>query len=238
MIIHFCKVIEMKAQQTKILESYIPLVKFLATFFGEDCEVVLHDLRNIESSIIAIENNHISGRNVGGPLTDLCLRIIKDKKYLHADFIKDYKCIAKDGKQLQSATYFIKDETEFLLGLLCINMDISNLINAKQILEKLISGFSSKKIINKSPLQAELEKTDSEYVSHLSIEDLMNTMIIEVIAKSKIPPERMVADEKLALVNALNEKGVFLIKGSVAEVANRLKTSEATIYRYIKQLTK
>lgn len=164
----------------------------------------------------------------------MCLRIIKDKKYLHADFIKDYKCIAKDGKQLHSATYFIKDETGYLLGLLCVNMDIGNLITARQILENFISGFSSRNDINnKFPT-----KMDSEYVSHKSIDDLMNIMITEDISKSKISPERMVADEKLALVNALNEKGVFLIKGSVWEVANRLNTSEATIYRYIKQLTK
>ncbi|WP_238558869.1 helix-turn-helix domain-containing protein [Yersinia pestis] len=41
-------------------------------------------------------------------------------------------------------------------------------------------------------------------------------------------------DEKKEIVKKLNEKGVFLLKGAVAEVAMRLETSEQTIYRYLK----
>ena len=42
----------------------------LAAQFGDNCEVVVHDLaRNVaESSIVHIENGHITGRKVGdGP---------------------------------------------------------------------------------------------------------------------------------------------------------------------------
>ena len=46
----------------ELLESYIPMVRFIAAICGPRCEVVLHDLKDIEHSIIAIENGHISGR--------------------------------------------------------------------------------------------------------------------------------------------------------------------------------
>ncbi|GEB80630.1 hypothetical protein DDE01_20450 [Desulfovibrio desulfuricans] len=53
------------------IERYVPLVDFLGAFLGEDCEVVLHDVRNPDNSVLAIANNHISGRRKGAPLTDL-----------------------------------------------------------------------------------------------------------------------------------------------------------------------
>ncbi|MGM0602449.1 MAG: PAS domain-containing protein, partial [Bacillota bacterium] len=43
---------------SEYLNNYKPLVKFLAEVLGENCEVVLHDLNNLENSIIAIENGH------------------------------------------------------------------------------------------------------------------------------------------------------------------------------------
>jgi predicted transcriptional regulator YheO len=44
----------------------------------------------------------------------------------------------------------------------------------------------------------------------------------------------MTPEEKKELVDALNDRGVFLLKGVVSEVADRLEVSEQTIYRYLK----
>ena len=46
----------------KDLESYKVLVDFLADYLGENTEVVLHDLSDCQSSIVAIRNGDISGR--------------------------------------------------------------------------------------------------------------------------------------------------------------------------------
>ena len=56
------------------LQPYIPTVDFLADYFGDYAEVVLHDLTNLEQSIIKIRNGHISGRKEGDPCTDFVLR--------------------------------------------------------------------------------------------------------------------------------------------------------------------
>ena len=76
------------------LEEYIPIVKFIASMMGENCEVLLHDVRNPENSIVAIENGHISGRRVGGVLTDLVLKIVHNKEYQNQDFIANYVVVA------------------------------------------------------------------------------------------------------------------------------------------------
>lgn len=54
---------------TDLLYSYTTTVKFLGSVLGPDYEVVLQDLSNINHSVIAIENGHISGRTIGSPLT-------------------------------------------------------------------------------------------------------------------------------------------------------------------------
>lgn len=44
---------------------------------GEDTEVLLHDVSDLDHSIVAILNGGISGRSVGGPAMDLVLSILE-----------------------------------------------------------------------------------------------------------------------------------------------------------------
>ena len=53
----------MEKESQRLLES---VMKLIAAQFGPDCEVVLHDWsKEYESTIVAIENGHVSGRKVG-----------------------------------------------------------------------------------------------------------------------------------------------------------------------------
>lgn len=38
------------------------------------------------------------------------------------------------------------------------------------------------------------------------------------------------------IVKHLNDKGVFMLKGAISEVAEKLEVSEATLYRYVKHV--
>lgn len=46
----------------------------VATHFGTSCEIVIHDLTraDMESSIVYIENGHVSNRHKGDALRALC----------------------------------------------------------------------------------------------------------------------------------------------------------------------
>ena len=61
-----------------LIERLAVLVEAIAKTFGSRCEVVLHDLRKLDRSIVKIEHEHITGRKVGGSLTDLALRHIRE----------------------------------------------------------------------------------------------------------------------------------------------------------------
>lgn len=216
---------------SSILERFIPVVDFLGAFLGEDCEVVLHDASKPDCSVLAIANSHISGRRVGSPITDMALRLIKDGTWKTSSFITGYKTQSKDGRQLHSATYFIRQDDGSLAGMLCLNMDAAPLIEARDLLDRFISrGRLEKPRVdadNGHPLETFAE----------SLEDLTSSIIHQAVNGAEIPPDRMTADEKMAIVRALNEKGVFLLKGAVSVVARHLAASEATIYRYLQKVS-
>lgn len=213
------------------LKAYIPLVDFIAGIVGSNCEVVLHDCSNVDESIIAIKNNHISGRKVGGPLTDLGLKLLKEGSYKKKNFLLNYPGKSADGRKLRSATYFIKDEKGELIGMLCINIDLTDALAA----QKFINGFIKTDGDNydfREPAGAESFLGIPENLSN-SIDEIVYATIEHTINGLAIPPERLSPEEKTAVVQQLNEKGVFLLKGAVASVAKILKVSENTVYRYL-----
>ena len=95
----------MTSSSNLILQHYIKLTEFLGKALGPDYEVALHDLTRKDRSIIAIANNYISGREVGAPLTNMSLSILRDKSYEHTDYHLHYYSINVNGKDLRSSTF-------------------------------------------------------------------------------------------------------------------------------------
>ncbi|KLU59423.1 YheO-like PAS domain protein [Peptococcaceae bacterium CEB3] len=106
----------------ELLNMYIPLVDFIADIIGSHCEVLLHDIVDVENSVIAIRNGYISGRYIGCPLTDLGLKLLENKAYSRQNAVVNYRSRTADGKKLISSTYYIKDDQGELIGMLCVNI--------------------------------------------------------------------------------------------------------------------
>lgn len=83
-------------------------------------------------------NGHVSERKINSPITDLALKILKDESYKDRDYICNYKSRSKKNKTLRSSSYFIKDEMNKIIGMICVNMDISDVINARNTLDQFI----------------------------------------------------------------------------------------------------
>jgi len=227
------------------LEKYIPIVKFIASIMGENCEVLLHDVRNPENSIVAIENGHISGRRVGGVLTDLVLKIVRNKEYQNQDFIANYVVVAKDNRICQSSSLLIRDDNGEIIGVLCVNIDISTLLATQKYLNEFIKIKPPNNLKNTLSIKAssdeeveEISSEENEVLEHLleTSGDVVELLIGKVLNKFTIPVERMSQDEKIQVVRELNELGLFLFKGGVSELAKKLKVSDATVYRYLHKI--
>ena len=223
-----------KNQETqKTIARYIPLVQFLGSFLGERCEVVLHDTENKEESVVAIANGHISGRTVGAPLTDLALRLVAEKKYEESEWFKGYGAYSQDNIPLHSATYFIKNDDGSLAGLLCLNMDVSSLVQVQEMLDNVFKAMNVDVPFVKGESHAEVccEESFTD-----NIEDVTENIIRDVVEQAAVLPERMTTAEKMDIMRTLHGKGVFLLKGSIGMIAKKLAASEATIYRYLQNI--
>ncbi len=56
-------------------ENLTLVVERIAHSFDRNCEVVHHDLRHPERSIVAISNGHVTKRKVGGPIIGVHFRL-------------------------------------------------------------------------------------------------------------------------------------------------------------------
>ena len=214
-----------KESQEKV-RSYLPLVDFLAEITGPYSEVVLHDVRNKEHSLVAIRNGQLSGREVGAPMTDFAAHVLRHGKHEGKDYITNYLGKAgSNGKFLKSSTFFIRDDDGEIIGMLGINTDLSVMSEVHRLLGEFLAVDESAS--NGLGASEQEEPTPS-------VREMVYTVIEQVMSTYAVDPSRMTTEEKKEVVDVLNEKGVFLLKGTVAEVASRLEVSEQTIYRYLK----
>jgi predicted transcriptional regulator YheO len=216
-----------RSADTLLLEKYVPLVGFLGDLFGSSVEVVLHNLEDLSHSIIAIANGHLSGRKRGGPATNLVLQVIKEKKYLDDDFTGRYKAISKDGKIFNSSTLFIKNRENKLIGCLCINQDLTNILSMQNYLRSILGEIQQQ--------EDQTIKTPTENLN-LSLDEITQNSILNVLLSYHKPISHLTGDDKADIIKDLYSQGIFLFKGAVRKVARALKSSEASIYRYLQKI--
>ena len=209
-----------------ILKTFSFVVKGLAEMLGPDYEIVLHDISNPEKSIITIENGHVTGRTIGGPLTDLGLYILNSKKFQNTDYLANY-LTEVNGKRLRSTTIFIRDENRNIIGFLCINYDMTK----AEILKNMIEHLTSFKKID-IPLSQETEKFPKK-IDDLLAEELKN--VRKILGK---PLQLATKKERMRLIRILDNNGFFMLKGSVEVLASEMKISKFTVYSYLREVRK
>ena len=216
----------------KSLEPYAKLVYFLSAALGDNCEIALHDLTSKDQEIVAISNNPISGREVGAKLSNLSLHYLEEKQYLNHDYVMNYKTVGNDCKLMRAATYFIKEEgREMPVGMLCINVNISDLEYLTSTIKKIL-GIKEEKDI-------EFKMDNPVEILSSPLDEMIDMYIKECLEKMGFPSyflaERLNVDEKIKVVKYLQEKGTFKVKGAIVLVAEKLAVSEPTVYRYLKK---
>ncbi len=220
-----------------ILNQYIRLMQFLGDILGPNYEIVLHEFTGEDCSIVFIVNQNVSGRQVGAPLTDLGLQFIADGVWKNQDYKANYSGMSTNNKLLLSSTFFIKDDDGELIGLLCFNIDttpykkLSDEFLALCNMHSLSTTYSSL-----APSSSVLPET-FENLSQ-SLVEVIQIVLSGFIGDNLDLVETLSQQEKMAVVDKLNQKGVFLLKGAVCEVAEQLKCSEASIYRYLSKINR
>ena len=204
-----------------LLQPYVAVADMLTKTFGQECEIVLHDLNIPERSVVYVANNSVTGRQVGQSFDQLVKQVILSSD-LKQDFVANYFFTAPNGKVIRSSTLLIRDEAGKLAGAMCINLDTTRIQSQMDYLRGWLPPESGAE--DRSPTHAQPEH----------IADMVTGLIRNIIGDQ--PPEKMTREERLAKVRFMDEKGIFLMKGSIELAAERLGVKEVTIYSYLDEI--
>jgi len=203
----------------QVLATLATLVEPLSRTLPADCEVVLHDLRRLPNSIVAIAGD-MTGRSVGGPATDLLLR--KAAAGTIATTV-GYETRLPDGRSLRSTTVVVRDGEGTAVAALCINTDVSIWQAVRAIAELML------------PEEGSIGQPPGEKFFP-DIDELAQHLLAEAIDACGAPVDLMQKRHKIAVVKDLKDGGFFMLKESVEMVAQALQVTRFTVYNYLNEL--
>ena len=206
----------------EVLRLYRPVLRALATAAGPTVEVVLHNLDGADvdlgHTIMAIENGHVTGRSVGGPSTSLGLDVMRDRQRNHDAF--GYTAHTSDGRELRCSSVYFHNAAGDIIASLCVNVDLSPLQQARNMIEALLPATAS-------PENAPKEHFGADLVS------VMDSMISDAIREIGRPVENMSREDKITVLERLDQRGATQMRKSVEAIAKRLGISRVTAYSYL-----
>ncbi|WEV69204.1 PAS domain-containing protein [Bifidobacterium sp. ESL0775] len=205
------------------LTPWKQMVTALYDLLGSGHEIVLHDLRLMPNTLVAVSGD-LTGRKIGAPMTDLLLAKLSSGK--EEDSLS-YSTRSEDGRLLRCSTVFIRDANGVPVGCLCLNKDMTHLLSARDALDKLINDYRDD--------ENGLDEAQTEVFPH-NVDNLQDSLVKKSIAKVGIPVDLMKKEQKKAIVAELQDSGFFLIRDSVDRLAAELDVTRFTIYNYLKEL--
>ena len=205
--------------EASTLQFLFQLAKGIASQFGPNCEVVVHDLdsNDPESSIVAIENGQVTGRKVGDGPSHVVLEALRGGK----GTVEDHLCYltrTRDGKILKSTTIYIRDDDGRPIGMFGINYDITLML----AMEDALKQFTA----------TERDEQEPEHISR-NVSDLLDELIAQSVKIVGKPVALMTKEDKVKAIQFLNETGAFLITKSGDKVCKFFGISKYTLYSYI-----
>ncbi|WP_333647871.1 helix-turn-helix transcriptional regulator [Lacrimispora sp.] len=199
------------------------IAKCIAMQFGENCEVVLHDLTlPYDKTIVAIWNGHVTGRKIGDGGTNAGLEILKGSA--SPDDQYSYINATPNGRILRSSSKYFRDEYGKVNGSMCINLDITDMIKCENTLRSLTSSSN-----------ASIPQTPELFVGN--VDELLEIMMKEAVNMTGKSVGNLTKEEKVAIVHGLEDKGFFLIKKAAEKLADFLGLSRYSIYNYLNETT-
>ncbi|WP_035340221.1 MULTISPECIES: helix-turn-helix transcriptional regulator [Dickeya] len=207
----------------------------LGSVMPANVEIVLHDLRTPEYSVVDIVNAHITGRKKGdavlaGMRTDKGFLSVLEERQEPVSLLLDYPTFNRDGSPLRSSSIFYRNGHGRPFATLCINVDNAGIHHAISILQTLANTVAIPRQPGIEPAAPDAEPGRD------NIEDLMRDIIDSATALSAGRSRADVKKANLLAVQNMQEKGLFLIKGSVEKAAAALGVTRFTIYNYLDEL--
>ncbi|WP_317855655.1 helix-turn-helix transcriptional regulator [Chakrabartyella piscis] len=203
------------------LNSYIHVAEATADFWGDCCEVVVHNLENLDHSVMFILNGHLSNRQAGAAISDVTLsflnRMISEPDLHHLYYFAKNN----NGESFKASMCAIYGENKNIIGLFCMNLYMST----------PISAFVRCMVPEENAKQESLSENFVEDTKELMLTALEDAKKAVYSNLSILP-----SNKNKEIVALLHQKGIFNLKDSVITIAEQLGISKNTVYMHIRNL--
>jgi len=202
-----------QSQNREILNHYVKAGEIIAEMFAPYLEVIIHDLQAPEHSIIAIFNNHVTGRKIGKKLADK----LPDK-------IVNYNNQSPSGSDLKSSSLTIRNRKDEIIGSMGFNFDLSSFANIKEFFEL----FTKTIVLDDLP--------DQEEFFMWTVKDEIQQALNKYITSYDLHGKALNRKDKLNVVAFMKKEGHIKKKGAISILSDLLAVTRPTLYKYIKEV--
>lgn len=205
--------------QETTLDLLKRLAKALSAQFGDNCEIVVHDISSgdPENTIAVIENGHVSMRSADAGPSHIALEAMKEGRRNIPDQY-NYLTQTADGRILRSSTVYVNDDAGRPIGIFCINYDLTALMMAKNTVDALVQDPRA---------AGEPERIPT------NVNDLLDELLEQSVRIVGKPVAMMNKEDKVKAIGYLNDAGAMLITKSGDKIAKYFGISKYTLYSYL-----
>ena len=213
------------------LAPWIRFADALARMQGPSTEIVLHDLTNLAHSVVYVVNGDITDRKVGQGVRHLVPEMLTshEGKPIGPWWFR-YRT-----KLIRATTELIYDKAGEIIGALCVNEDVTGEERLFPSLEGRLPGLTMTDLKADGDTAGLIKPETSVKDAELSgkpdsVRKTVFRLISETAAQKAYAEAKTNRDVRRRLVRGLKERDVFLLKGSIEELARLLGLSKVTIY--------
>jgi len=213
----------LKTANDHIFDHYTRVGEIISEKFSPYLEVIIHDLRNPEHSIIAIFNSHITGRKIGDGTSDIGYKKLANEL---PDKIVNYENISPSGSKMKSSSLTIRDEHNKIIGSMAFNFDLAPFENIQEFFNTITKTNISQ--LGDFPKQEQFFMWD--------IRDELEQELNKYIIANRLQGKALTKKDKLNVVSLMNKRGHIKKRGSVSILSELLAITRPTLYKYIKDI--
>jgi predicted transcriptional regulator YheO len=206
-----------KTQKSATIKMLARMGEALCRTIGPQCEVAIHNLADMEHSIVWIMGT-VTGRKVGGCMTSRGLSLVRSG---NTQDNYNYTTRTRDGKTVRSSLLFVKDKRERPVIGIEINFDTSPFVAFRHTLETLTDPD---------------EAYDFQDAFIDDAPQMLETMLHKAIGFIGKPVPQMSKADRLRVVQILDEAGALELRKAIPAVASYLGVTRFTIHNYLNEI--
>ncbi|AWW36307.1 MULTISPECIES: helix-turn-helix transcriptional regulator [Streptomyces] len=215
-----------EAERDAIIAALVPVARGVAATFGPVCEVVLHDYRRPEKSVVAVAGS-VTGRVAGGAMSEIGMRVLARGDEAGDEL--NYVTRTGAGQLLKSSTMVLRDSAGTVFGALCVNVDVGAIRQAHALLGALAGEGEGHGAGDPVTAAAPVTTFGND----------LDSVVEAVLDAHRVgrpqPWAGLDRAGRLDFFRSLDDHGVFAVRRSVEQVAARLGISRASAYSYLSQ---